>query len=93
MPNGYTGKILRVNLTDGTMRTEEFDDAWYRTYYGGRGFNAYFLLKEVGPEVDALSPENKTLESILSQLTRSQILLIYANRCEQGQALRVANFQ
>ena len=59
MPNGYTGKILRVNLTEGSMRTEEYDDDWYRTYYGGRGFNAYFLLTEVGPEVDAARPREQ----------------------------------
>ena len=64
MSKGYTGKILRVNLTSGQMTTEEHDDLWYRTYYGGRGFNAYYLLKEVGPEVDPLGPDNRLIFSM-----------------------------
>src|SRR5512143_2906424 len=61
MPNGYWGKILRVNLTDGTIKTEEYGDDWYRAYYGGRGFIAYFLLKEVPVGADPLGPENKLI--------------------------------
>lgn len=64
MPKGYNGKILRVDLSSGRMTTEEHDETWYRTYYGGRGFNAYFLMKEVGPNVDPLEPDNKLLFSL-----------------------------
>ena len=35
MPNGYTGKILHVDLTSGTLTTEEPDESFYRTYMGG----------------------------------------------------------
>jgi aldehyde:ferredoxin oxidoreductase len=59
MANGYWGKILRVNLTDGAITTETPPDAWYRAYWGGRGMISYFLLREVGPEVDPLGPDNK----------------------------------
>ena len=59
MANGYWGKILRVNLTEGTIKSETMPDEWYRTYWGGRGMVAYFLLKEVPPDVDPLSPENR----------------------------------
>ena len=41
MANGYTGKILRVDLSDGSMWTEEHDDAFYRRYFGGRALVAY----------------------------------------------------
>jgi len=61
MSNGYTGKILRVNLSDGTILQEEQDELFYRRYFGGVGLIAYYLLKEVGPEVDPLSPENKLI--------------------------------
>src|SRR5512140_2362698 len=61
MPKGDWGKVLRVNLSEGSIETEEYDDDWYRTYYGGRGFIAYFLLKEVPVGVDALSPENELI--------------------------------
>jgi aldehyde:ferredoxin oxidoreductase len=64
MPKGYWGKILRVDLSHGTIRTEEYPEEFYRTYFGGRGFNAYFLMREVGAEVDALSPENRLIFSM-----------------------------
>lgn len=58
MANGYNGKILRVNLSDGTMKTEALDDKFCRQYIGGAGFGTYFLAKEVKPGVDPLGPEN-----------------------------------
>jgi aldehyde:ferredoxin oxidoreductase len=59
--NGYNGKILRVNLSDGTISTDEPDELFYRRYLGGRGFISYFLLKELPRGADALSPENKLI--------------------------------
>ena len=61
MPSGYTGKILRVNLTTGEIATEQHDDRFYRTYVGGRGVIAYYLLNETKRGVDALGPENKLI--------------------------------
>lgn len=61
MPYGYTGNILRVNLTDGTISTENYAESFYRTYFGGRGFITYFLLKELQPGIEPLSPENKLI--------------------------------
>jgi aldehyde:ferredoxin oxidoreductase len=58
MANGYTGKILRVDLTTGTTSVEEHDDAFYRTYMGGRALVAYYLLKETKPGTDPLGPDN-----------------------------------
>ncbi len=59
--NGYNGKILRVNLSDGTISVDEPDESFYRRYLGGRGFISYFLLKELPRGTDALSPENKLI--------------------------------
>jgi aldehyde:ferredoxin oxidoreductase len=64
MPGGYNGKILRVNLTSGTWTVEEPSEIFYRTYFGGRGFNAYFLMKELKPGIDPLGPENKLIISL-----------------------------
>ena len=58
MPNGYCGKILRVNLTDRHIEVEEPSESFYRRYLGGIGFVTYYLLKETKPGVDALSPDN-----------------------------------
>lgn len=58
MPEGYTGKIIRINVTDGSTKIETFDEEFYRTYLGGGGFGTYFLLKETGAHTDPLSPDN-----------------------------------
>lgn len=59
--NGYNGKILRVNLSDGTISVDEPDELFYRRYFGGRCFISYFLLKELPRSADALGPENKLI--------------------------------
>lgn len=61
MPYGYTGNFLRVNLTEKYFETETYDEQFYRTYFGGRGFIAYFLLKELKAGIDPLSEENKLI--------------------------------
>jgi aldehyde:ferredoxin oxidoreductase len=50
-------KILRVNMTDLTVKEEPFPEAW--TLIGGRGLSAKILLQEVNPKCDPLGPENK----------------------------------
>jgi len=61
MPFGYNGKILRVNLSDGRISIERPNENFYRRYLGGEGFVAYYLLREVKPGIDPLSPENKLI--------------------------------
>ena len=61
MPHGYTGRILRVDLSSGKLVVEEPPENFYRQYWGGEGFVGYFLLKEVPPEIDALGPKNKLI--------------------------------
>ena len=61
MSHGYTGRILRVDLSSGKSVIEEPTENFYRQYWGGEGFVGYFLLKEVPPEVDALGPKNKLI--------------------------------
>lgn len=59
--HGYAGKILRVNLTAKTAKTEPLDLAQAQKYIGGRGLGTKLLLDEIDPAVDALSPENKLI--------------------------------
>jgi aldehyde:ferredoxin oxidoreductase len=56
--NGYTGKILRVDLSSGRIEVEEPPESFYRRYLGGNGFVAYYLLKEVPQGADPLGPDN-----------------------------------
>ncbi|MCL4369705.1 MAG: aldehyde ferredoxin oxidoreductase family protein [Chloroflexi bacterium] len=59
MPNGYWGKILRVNLSTGDIKVEENDETFYRRYMGGMAMVSYYMVKELEPEIDPLGPENK----------------------------------
>ena len=43
MAKGYTGGILRVDLTTGKIARVEMVEEFYRTYMGGSGFGAYFF--------------------------------------------------
>ena len=58
MPYGYNGRILRVDLTKGTISEENPPEEVYRRYMGGSALSLYFLLKEMKPKVDPLGPDN-----------------------------------
>ncbi len=58
MPNGYMGKILWVNLTDGTFKEEDLPEEIYRQYLGGIGLAAKLIYENIPPKTDALSPES-----------------------------------
>lgn len=58
MVQGFTGKILRVNLTDQTSCVEQLPDHILRRYMGGGLLGAYFLLKETPANIDPYAPES-----------------------------------
>ncbi len=58
MNYGYTGRILHVDLTNHSIDVEEQDEAFFRSYLGGRGIGYHYLMKMVPPRIDPLSPEN-----------------------------------
>ncbi len=58
MPYGYNGKILHVDLTDSSYGIEEPSEKFYRTYFGGGGLAAYYLLKNLKPGTDPLGAAN-----------------------------------
>ncbi len=62
-PSGYTGRILRVNLSDKSVSIEEPGDKFYRQYFGGTALIGYYLLKELKPGIDPLGPDNKLIFS------------------------------
>lgn len=57
----WAGKILRVDLTKGTVRSEPLNTAWARDYVGSRGLGSKYLVEEVDAKVDPLSPANKLI--------------------------------
>ena len=57
--NGWTGTILRVNLTKGTVTREATDMEKAHAYIGARGLGARIITDEVDPAVDPLGPANK----------------------------------
>ena len=61
MAYGWTGTVLRINLTDRTITKEPLNADWAKEYVGGRGLGAKYLSEEMDPTVDALDPENKML--------------------------------
>jgi len=72
MPNGYTGKILHVDLSKGTLTTETPDESFYRKYIGGSAMGLYYVLKEMKAGVDPLGPDN-VLTIMLSPTTGAPI--------------------
>lgn len=60
---GYTGKILRVNLTTKKISVEEIDENILKKWIGGRGLGVYYFIKEVNPKINPLSDENKIIIS------------------------------
>jgi aldehyde:ferredoxin oxidoreductase len=58
---GWNRKVLRVNLTAGTCKSEPLNMKWADEYLGSRGLSAKYLVSEIDPKVDPLSPENKMI--------------------------------
>ncbi|MCK4884524.1 aldehyde ferredoxin oxidoreductase, partial [Candidatus Bathyarchaeota archaeon] len=61
MKNGFTGKVLRVNLSNEKISSENLEETFYRRYFGGRGLISYYLLNELEPRIDPLGPDNKLI--------------------------------
>ncbi len=57
----WAGKILRVNLTAGTVKSEPLNMEWARAYLGSRGLGTKYLVSEIDPKVDPLSADNKII--------------------------------
>lgn len=58
MANGFMGKILRVNLTEGKISEEEPRQEWAEKFLGGAGLATRYLYDEVPKGADPLGPEN-----------------------------------
>lgn len=58
---GFVGTLIRVNLTEGTVKKEALNLEDARAYLGGRGLGTKIMMDEVDPKVDAFSPDNKLI--------------------------------
>jgi aldehyde:ferredoxin oxidoreductase len=61
MSRSFHNKILRVNLTAGTITVDEPGEVYFRRYMGGWNIIADVLLKEVPVGADPLGPKNKLI--------------------------------
>ncbi len=57
----WAGKILRVDLNKGTVKSEPLNMDWARQYIGSRGLATKYLVEEVDAKVDPLSAGNKII--------------------------------
>ena len=61
---GWTGKVLRVNLTDRKITKEALNEKLAHQYIGGRGLNLKYLYDEIKAGIDPLGPDNKLIFSV-----------------------------
>ncbi|MBT9172268.1 MAG: putative oxidoreductase YdhV [Syntrophomonadaceae bacterium] len=57
--SSIAGKILRVNLTDGSIKHEALSPGLAREFLGGRGLGGKMLSDEIRAGIDPLGKENK----------------------------------
>ena len=69
---GWAGKILRVNLSTGSVTTQPTDP--YKEYIGGMGLANKIMFDEVPAGTDPFSPENKIVFAV-GPLTASGVPL------------------
>ena len=61
MINGYTGNILRIDLSTGKSTSTSFDEDTLRKYVGGATLGIKNLYDEVPPRTEWSNPENRLL--------------------------------
>ncbi len=57
MPNGFTGKILHVDLTRSILDVEQPPESFYRKYMGGSAMGMYYLLRDMPAGTDPLAAQ------------------------------------
>ncbi len=57
----WAKKLLRVNLTEGSVSEEALNMEWAADYIGQRGLGTRYLVAETDPTCDPLGPDNKLI--------------------------------
>jgi aldehyde:ferredoxin oxidoreductase len=55
---GFEGRMLNINLSNGTTTKDGIDRDTLRKFIGGSGLAAKLIFDRVSPDVDPLSPDN-----------------------------------
>jgi aldehyde:ferredoxin oxidoreductase len=61
---GYTGKILRIDLSTSTAKEEKLPPDVAKDFIGGAGFGIKYLFDELDAKTDPLGPGNKLIFSV-----------------------------
>ena len=57
----YAGRILRIDLSSGSITREPIDVELRRKFIGGRGFGIGYLFQEMQAGTDPLGERNKLI--------------------------------
>ncbi len=60
-PGGWTGRVLRIDLTAGRVTVDPLNLDWARELIGGRGLATRYLYEELDGACDPLGPNNKLI--------------------------------
>ena len=80
----WAGKILRVNLTKGTVTSEPLNRQWARDYVGSRGLGSKYLISEIDPKVDPLSPDNKIIWADFRNDITNNLFNFFISICDRS---------
>ena len=61
---GYSGKILRINLTEKSAKIENLNDKICEQFLGGEGFGSKILWDELEPCIDPFDSRNKVVFAV-----------------------------
>jgi aldehyde:ferredoxin oxidoreductase len=54
----WFNKLVRINLTNKTIKEEYIEDEILHKYLGGKGLGTHYLIKEINPKINAYDPQN-----------------------------------
>lgn len=57
----YTGKLIRINLSNRQSQIEDIPEPLMKSYLGGRGLGVRYLYDELKPGVEPLGADNKLI--------------------------------
>jgi aldehyde:ferredoxin oxidoreductase len=56
---GYIGRLIRINLTEWSIKEEKINPEWQKNFLGARGLAARYYYDEINKNIEPLSFENK----------------------------------